>query len=455
MASTFITKANPTANTDSRKKGTISFWFKRSGTGATQYLYTESSDGNNAGVIYLSGSDTLNIISYDGGSSQTQLSTNRKFRDCTGWIHFHFAYDSTLGTADDRQKLWINGEQITSFSSRTNPSQDGNFWFGVGGTNYPIRIGRNHSGDYFNGYMSHFHRVDSQALAPTIFGSTDTTTGQWKIATSPSITYTGTSDFNFFILKDSNSVTDQSGEGNDLTIGGGTLTSTQDNPSNVFATLNPEECGMNSGATPTNGNTTFGTSAAQWHTEASTFGITRGKYYWETQMRDAGGDRRMRWGMVNEKYLGYTGNNKVLFGSDKNAIGWKTNGESATDHGYGVGSSETTLSGDINEDNGCYGFAIDYDNQLMWGSYNGTWLNSGNPSAGTGGVDVSSYYNIGDPLFPCWTTHNSYIDFNAGNGVFASTALTGTTYNDADGNGIFKYSVPTNFRALCSKGINQ
>ena len=39
----------------------------------------------------------------------------------------------------------------------------------------------------------------------------------------------------FFILKNGNSVTDQSGQGNNLTVGGGTLTKTEDCPSNVFA----------------------------------------------------------------------------------------------------------------------------------------------------------------------------------------------------------------------------
>ena len=68
------------------------------------------------------------------------------------------------------------------------------------------------------------------------FGSTDSTTGEWKINTSPSVTY-GTNGF--FILKDGNSVTDQSGQGNNFTVGSGTLTKTEDCPSNVFATLNP------------------------------------------------------------------------------------------------------------------------------------------------------------------------------------------------------------------------
>ena len=35
-----------------------------------------------------------------------------------------------------------------------------------------------------------------------------------------------------------NALTDQSPNSNNLTVGGGTLTKTEDNPSNVFATLN-------------------------------------------------------------------------------------------------------------------------------------------------------------------------------------------------------------------------
>ena len=84
--------------------------------------------------------------------------------------------------------------------------------------------------------MSHFHFIDGQQYAPTVFGSTDTTTGEWKINTSPSATY-GTNGF--FILKDGNSVTDQSGKGNNLTVQAGTFTKTEDSPSNVFATMNP------------------------------------------------------------------------------------------------------------------------------------------------------------------------------------------------------------------------
>ena len=86
---------------------------------------------------------------------------------------------------------------------------------------------------YFDGSMSHIHFIDGTAYDATAFGEYDAN-GVWKIKTSPSVTY-GTNGF--FILKDGNSVTDQSGNSNNFTVGGGTLTNTEDNPSNVFATL--------------------------------------------------------------------------------------------------------------------------------------------------------------------------------------------------------------------------
>ena len=43
-------------------------------------------------------------------------------------------------------------------------------------------------------------------------------------------------------------------------------------------------------------------------------------------------------------------------------------------------------------------------------------------------------------------------EFNFGNGIFGSTQLTGTTYQDSNGRGIFKYQPPTNF-SICVQKI--
>ena len=398
-------------------------------------------------IINFKTDDSFEIYSYINNSLTSQYITNRKFRDTNAWYHVVLAADSTQATNTDRLKMYINGVQETSFSSTVYPSQNYNFTNNVGNTRIGISSGPT---NYFDGSISHVHFIDGTAYAPTEFGEYDAN-GVWKIKTSPSVTY-GTNGF--FILKDGNSVTDQSPNTNNFTVGGGTLTNTEDSPSNVFATLSPDILPRNSGGTISNGNLFFGTSAAQWTTESSAFGITNGKYYFEVKLKDNGSDRRFRWGLQKNAEITKTGNNKVIGGTDNNAIGYKTQGETATQGGYFINQTSTNMSdGDINENNAIYGFAIDLDNQRMYGHFNGTWFHSGNPSAGSGGLDVSSFYTVGEPLFPSFTVHNSNIEINFGNGYFGTTAVASAGTN-ASGNGIFEYDVPTGYTALSTKGLN-
>ncbi len=89
-------------------------------------------------------------------------------------------------------------------------------------------------GNYFDGLMSHVHFVDGTIYAPSTFGETDSSTGEWKIKTNPGISTSNYGNNGFWILKDGNSVTDQSGNGNNWTVAGGTLSDYEDNPSHVF-----------------------------------------------------------------------------------------------------------------------------------------------------------------------------------------------------------------------------
>ena len=62
----------------------------------------------------------------------------------------------------------------------------------------------------------------------------------------------------FTILKDGNTITDQSANSNNFSLGAGTLTKTEDCPSNVFATWNVLQSqifGVQQWALLTNGNT--------------------------------------------------------------------------------------------------------------------------------------------------------------------------------------------------------
>ena len=183
MASTYLTKANPTGG--DRTKGTISVWVKRSGSGSYQWIYSEHADGNHYSGIRFNNNDTLGVFSYDSGSAQIDINTNRVFRDLNAWYNIIVAWDTTDGTASDRVKIYVNGVRETSFSgSPSYPSSSQGTYFAKGGAGYPIRIGTVASSQYFDGLMSHFHRVDGQALAQTVFGSFDNDTGEWSINTN-------------------------------------------------------------------------------------------------------------------------------------------------------------------------------------------------------------------------------------------------------------------------------
>lgn len=454
MASTYLTNTNPTSG--NRTKGTISVWFKRANISSSQYLYSERYDNNNRGYIELKSNDQLNFQSLDGGSTQAQIQTNRVFRDTNAWYHLVAAWDSTQSTASDRIKIYINGVQETSFAVNTQPSQNTNLYFGVGSSSYPIVIGRRgDNANYFDGSMSHFHRVDNQQLAQTVFGSTDSTTGEWKINTSPSITYTGSSSFNFFVLKNDNSVTDQSGQSNNLTVGGGTLTKTEDCPSNIFATFNDNA--NNANAILSQGSTTVSHSSTSWKRALSNLGATSGKWYWEIK-RNNSNTPFYKFGMIEED--GQHANMPAHEHHADNAYGWAwyVNGgniELRTNQAVISGYSQSEL-GNTNIANGdivC--IALDLDNgRLHARKNNGSWLKSGDPTAGTGGYAISNW-SAGKLYIPASSVYqNATCEHNFGNGYFGTTAVSSAGTN-ASGIGIFEYDVPTGYTALTTKGLNE
>jgi len=465
MASTYLTRA-ATGSVSSDKIFTMSVWLKRSsitGSGSSDHWFMHENASGHTQKLDLHFCDDEFRMGWWDGSSEYNLDSKMKFRDTNAWYHIVFRCDTTQATASNRVRVYVNGEQIElqqiggGSPDAQQPAQNATMDLGT----KIICIGRYQSSSpsqYFNGCMSHMHYCDGQSYAPTEFGETDSTTGEWKIKNDPSLTY---GNNGFWLFKNDNAVTNRAAgtSSGNFTVAGGTFTKTQDNPSNNFATLSPNVLPRNSGETISNANLFFGTSAAIWNSESSAFGVASGKYYFEVKLKDNGTDRRFRWGMQKNDAITKTGENKVLGGADNNAIGYATAGESASQGIYFINQTSTTMSdGDINENNAIYGFAIDLDNQKMYGHFNGTWFHSGNPSAGSGGIDVSSFYTVGEPLFPSFTVHNSNIELNFGNGYFGTTAVatnSGNGYQDADGNGIFNYTVPTNYRALCTKGLNQ
>tara|TARA_X000001382_G_scaffold16468_1_gene10378 strand:- start:1 stop:1323 length:1323 start_codon:yes stop_codon:yes gene_type:complete len=439
MANTYLSKTFSGTPTNSRKC-TFSAWFKRSKVGSEQVLISWSTASNRDGFRFDGTSDKLRL--FINGASEADIITNKLFRDTSGWYHVVFAVDTTQSTASNRIKLYINGVQETSLSSSSYPSQ--NHDLGLGSAR-ACNIGRdvNDSNAWFDGCMSHVHFVDGSQLAPTVFGSTDSTTGEWKINTSPSYTV-GTNGF--FVLKDGNSGTDQSANSNNFTVGGGTLTKTEDCPSNVFATGNNLATYWTA-ATFANGNTTQTTQSNNYAFNTSTLGFKTGKFYWEAKIVSS----------AQSDMFGITGRTNA--GATTNELG-KYSDQYAFNSYSGVSrnnSTDTSYTSQFNSNGTIVQIAVDMTNLKIHLGVNGVWQNSSNPSNNTGGLAIGAisttkdgFYFVGIGDYSNSAGTHSY---NFGNGYFGTTAVSSAGAN-ASGIGIFEYDVPTGFTALSTKGLN-
>jgi hypothetical protein len=430
-----------TQTSGNRQIFTYSAWVKFTGDNLTSYAHLATTNPNpgNWDTIRLDNNRKFEIIC---NNNSNILRTSRVFRDTNAWYHFVVAVDTTQSTDTNRTKLYVNGVQETSFESTGYPPQNHNTNFNTNSQTF--RIGHNTwstgGGEYFTGLMSHVHWIDGTAYAPTVFGETDSTTGEWKIKTSPSVTY-GTNGF--FIFKDSQSITDQSGEGNNFTVGAGTLTKTEDNPSNVFATLNPLDNIASS--TFSEGNNTVTTVNSNAACNTSTLGAISGKYYWEVKMT-AGESNQESYiiGLVNASpnVSGYDGSIMAL------GFGLRGNGNINGIYGQTTGWNTFAVNDIIN-------IAVDFDNGKAYFGTNGSWGNSSNPSTGTNGYSFTVGSEFWRMAVNCReTSKDGVFKCNFGNGYFGTTAVSSAGTN-ASGIGIFEYDVPSGgYTALSTKGLN-
>ena len=449
MATTYLQRTNTSGT--STQKGTISVWIKsgEEPSGNNQTTLASWGDANNHGAILWNGSNRIDAFDYQSGGIVGQLQTNALLRDCSGWYHIVYSWDTTLSTANDRQKVYINGVEQT-YSTRTNYSQNAATSWNA--NSYSVRVGGLNSSSYFSGLMSYVAFVDGTQELPTIFGETDTTTGQWKIKTdiTPSVAW-GTNGF--LILKNGNSLTDESTNSNNFTLGGGTLTNTKDCPNNVFATLNPLIKASNQ-PTFTNGNTTVISPSGTNARYGGTLGMTSGKYYYEVKLLGSVTNGGFAAGILNIDSFNFNSTSGISGSS--NYIGATVNNNNLyIQHGGASNDFTPTVAlGSI------IGHAIDMDNGYYYVHVNGVYLNSGDPTSGatgTGNLNRTGNLNYDFSTLTMAIGGSSqnvdYGSFNFGNGTFGTTAIASAGTN-ASNNGVFEYDVPTGYTALSTKGLN-
>ena len=437
MASTYLTRNMTTQG--SSIKGTFSCWFKLASDNLTGGLLSHYFSSNYLFDICLYNAN-IEVADYrsNAGGYLLRKRTTAKYRDLNAWYHLYVAIDRSLGTAVDRCKIYVNGDRVTDFLSNENADYSQQTSGGHSGAvsmnnDYTARVGVRYDTTYFDGSISHMHWVDGSVIDIAQFGSTDSTTGEWKINTSPTVADYGTNGF--FILKDGNTITDQSSGGSyDFTVGGGTLTKTEDNPSNVFATLNPLV--PDAGSTGLfHGNNQLNVNTANWRSAFSTLGMSSGKFYFESQIQ-AGGYIHIGARGVEQSDGSLAGNNDWI-GVTSQGWSYDKTGEVRNNNSSVASGKATFGNTDI------IGCLLDLDNWTINWTKNGTLINS-------------TAYNITQNLtyvFGVSGHSTARILTNFGNGNFSSTTISSAGTN-ASNNGIFEYDVPSGFTALSTKGLN-
>jgi len=434
MASTYLSKTLGTST--NTYKGTVSVWFKKSQVSSDQVIYGNYTSGTQRGKLVLASDSKLMYYQNDGGSVTIKLETTRLFRDFSAWYHVVLSVDTTQASSSDRVKLYVNGVQETAFDTATYPSQNTVFYLNANSvTNYIGQEGN--SSDYWDGSMTHINVIDGTAYTASTFGETDSTSGIWKPKTAPSVTY-GTNGFFLKFENSGNLDLDSSSNGHTFSTTG-TITQTEDTPSNNFATWNPvSNARIESGTaylpTFSNGNTTANNADSNYFIGAkSTIGVNAGKWYVEAKCSAVGG----------RSYIGLAPDDN--YGEISATYLYENDGQ-INSSSYG----NTYTTGDIIQ------IAFDADNGAVWFGKNGTWENSATQSeieagtttnAGITGLSMTKFYHFATKGY-----NGSTFQANFGNGKFGTTSLASSN-SDSAGLGLFEYTVPANYYSLCTKNI--
>ena len=433
------------ASAGNRQKLTYSFWVKKSDltSGNDNTIFSAGTSGSALDeIIFVTNGGTLRFYSYSG-SFTLHFITTQLFRDISAWYHFVIAVDTTLATAGDRVKIYVNGNQITSFSTQTNPSQNANLFTNNNNAHYISS--QLSSSQFFNGYISEFYLIDGSQLTPSSFGETDTDTGIWKPKA-----FSGSYGTNGFYLQFKNSAslgTDSSGNGNTFTVNNLTsVDQSTDTPTNNFATWNSI---IKTPSTFSNGNLSLASASGLgiYAGSMATIVLTKGKWYAEIKVTDA---EYMQIGFITAQTL--IDGNRSVYSSSSN-IYWQDNATNIAYYLNAVYQGNATVTGGTNSvstytTNDIIMLAMDLDNGYGWFGKNGTWQNSGNPASGTNAFYLASDYANGTTIF------TGALDANVA-GNFGSPSYSANSYTDGAGYGNFSYAVPSGYYALNTKNLAQ
>ena len=407
-----------------RKTYTFSAWIKRTLEGFTNPIFNRYTAQNEAGFLGLY-FNTDNLLYFTGWST-IYFKGTKILRDGNGWYHIVLAVDTTQASANDRVKIYINGEQETAATYNA-PTQNADLVINANGATHQIG---NYSTNKFDGYLAEVHFVDGQQLAPTDFGYTEFQTNVWRPKR-----YQGTWGTNGFYLdfRDSSSAAalghDRSGNGINFTINNFSVAADHDGDSfNITPTQLTPSATFNSDGQSNDhirmANLRASADNSTHRPYKCNFHFNTGKWYAEFKLTSysAKSGSTPYVGVVPSQHQKVTWIGSGTGGH--RGIAMNAAGSTYRDGSTFSGGGSSYGSNDV------IGVAIDLDGTTpyIWWSKNGSWL-KGDPALGTQGA-----YMIEDDK-----ANNFY--------TFACSVWATTGYFDVNfGHRPFAYSVPTGFK---------
>ena len=438
-----------------RKTFTVSMWFKRTEISNDYVQLWHGGTFGDATRLGFWGGTPLDAIWVDigggtgttGGSSNSGINkrsiSNQVLRDTSAWYHIVLAVDTTQATEANRWRLWLNGEEVTSWYQRQYPVQDYQCALEA---NIDMKWGAYDSTYYkMSGYIAECHYLDGVTAVQTDFGEYDEDSGIWKPKA-----YAGSYGGNGCYLNFDDSASlgaDSSGNGNNFTLVN--ITSADqatDTPTNNFATWNVavDNAGIFS---YTEGATKWKPISGAWASTTASLGFTKGKWY--AEFKAASNVTNVMVG-VQELSGNYVG-------------GYSGEFANSTSEGYGYYNANGNVYN--NATNSSYGnpfplsvlvgVALDFKDDgtaLMYISKDNVWQNSADPVNGTGGYSLNSgsavegFFSFAGSLY----TSADYLQANFG-GYTVNTISTSAS--DENGYGTFEYAPPSGYYALCTKNL--
>ena len=445
----------PSTQTDYERMA-FSLWIKRTELGTAMLAEFGNGVSNTSNLrIGFDSSDRL----FCYGNSIIWRQTNQVFRDTSAWYHLFFLFDTTTpgGISNNRIRIWVNGSMIahTDFGVIGNPSSGAAMGFN-NALQQSIGAQREDGPkNYFNGYMAQVYGSGGTPPVVTDFGEFDEDTGIWKPIDISALTPPDTQGFNLDFSDANNLGNDISSRNNNFTLQN--ITSADqatDTPTNNFCIMNM--------LNRTNGNiknqeggtkvTTDGGSG--WCSMLATMGVTKGKWYWESQRMSTGTPNDVITGIVGSEdaYIPYSAATNYYIGNvaTSSSIGYYQKNYPSQEGSVlnGVSLNFFSAPGDT------IMFGLDMDNNKMYFGLNGTWLATngtdsigGNPArASTLHADFDGEFVL--PGVSVFQGNNMTINF----GGYAAYTIS-SAESDANGYGTFEYAPPTGYYALCTKNL--